>query len=135
MTPTNLHIILFDGVCNFCNFWIDFIIKRDANYIYKFASLQSETGKEIAARFSINKKDIDSVVLIKDEKYFIKSDAVLEIVKELNSSWKILYLLKVIPRPFRDLIYDLVAKKRYAIFGKRDSCRVPSEEEKSRFVI
>ena len=135
MISNDLNIILFDGVCNFCNFWVDFIIKRDKDEIFKFALLQSDAGKTIAEKFLINRQDIDSIILIKGENYFIKSEAALEVVKELKSIWKIFYLLKVIPRPLRDFIYDLIAKNRYAIFGKRDTCRVPTEEEKGKFVV
>jgi predicted DCC family thiol-disulfide oxidoreductase YuxK len=135
MISNYLNIILFDGVCNFCNFWADFIIKRDKDEIFKFASLQSDAGKTIAEKFLINRHDIDSIILIKGENYFIKSEAALEVVKELKSIWKIFYLLKVIPRPLRDFIYDLIARNRYAIFGKRDTCRVPAREEMSRFII
>jgi predicted DCC family thiol-disulfide oxidoreductase YuxK len=135
MISNELNIILFDGICNFCNFWVDFIIKRDKDKIFKFASLQSDAGKRIVEKYLIYKQDIESIILIKGEDYFIKSEAALEIVKELNSAWKIFYIFKVIPLPLRDFIYDLIAKNRYAIFGKRDLCRVPSEEEKSRFVI
>ncbi|MGA8262904.1 MAG: thiol-disulfide oxidoreductase DCC family protein [Ignavibacteriaceae bacterium] len=130
----NSDIILFDGVCNFCNFWVNFIIKRDNKSIFKFASLQSEAGIRLADKYSINKKDIDSVILIRDGKYLIKSEAALEIAKELTPFYKIFYYLKIIPRSVRDFIYDLIAKNRYAIFGKRNTCRIPTEEEK-RFII
>ena len=135
MTSTNSYIILFDGICNFCNYWVDFIIKRDKDKTLKFATLQSDAGKKIANQFSIENKNIDSIIFIKGGNYFARSDAVLEIAKELKSVWKILYLLKVIPRHLRNFIYDLIAKYRYAIFGKRNSCRVPTSKEISRFII
>ena len=135
MTSTNSYIILFDGICNLCNYWVDFIIKRDKDKTLKFATLQSDAGKKIANQFSIVNKNIDSIIFIKGGNYFARSDAVLEIAKELKSVWKILYLLKVIPRHLRNFIYDLIAKYRYAIFGKRNSCRVPTSEEISRFII
>ena len=135
MTSTNSYIILFDGICNFCNYWVDFIIKRDKDKTLKFATLQSDAGKKIANQFSIVNKNIDSIIFIKGGNYFARSDAVLEIAKELKSVWKKLYLLKVIPRHLRNFIYDLIAKYRYAIFGKRNSCRVPTSEEISRFII
>ena len=131
----NKKIILFDGVCNFCNFWVNFIIKRDVRKIFKFAALQSETGVKLTEKLSINTNDIDSVILILNAKYFVKSEAALKIAKELTHLWKLFYYLKVIPLPVRDFIYDLIAKNRYAIFGKRDTCRVPTEEEKGRFII
>ena len=135
MTSTNSYIILFDGICNFCNYWVDFIIKRDKDKTLKFATLQSDAGEKIANQFSMENKNIDSIIFIKGRNYFLRSDAVLEIAKELKSFWKILYLLKVIPRHLRNFIYDLIAKYRYAIFGKRNSCRVPTSEEISRFII
>ena len=135
MTSTNSYIILFDGICNFCNYWVDFIIKRDKNKTLKFATLQSDAGEKIANQFSMENKNIDSIIFIKGRNYFARSDAVLEIAKELKSVWKILYLLKVIPRHLRNFIYDLIAKYRYAIFSKRNSCRVPTSEEISRFII
>ena len=82
------NIVLFDGVCNFCNFWVNFIIDRDVKNIFKFAPLQSEAGKKLTEKFSINIKDIDSVILIKDGKYFAKSEAALRIAKELTPFWK-----------------------------------------------
>ena len=130
----NSDIILFDGVCNFCNFWLNIIIQRDVDKIFRYASLQSEAGIRLANKYSINKKDIDSVILIRDGKCFIKSEAALEIAKVLTPFYKIFYYLKIIPRPVRDFIYDLIAKNRYAIFGKRESCRIPTEEEKSKFI-
>lgn len=129
------NIILFDDICNFCNFWVNFIIKRDVRKIFKFAALQSETGVKLTEKLSINTKDIDSVILILNAKYFVKSEAALKIAKELTPLWKLFYYLKVIPLPVRDFIYDFIAKNRYAIFGKRDTCRVPTEEEKSGFII
>ena len=129
------NIILFDGFCNFCNFWMNFIMDRDAKSIFKFASLQSESGAKLTEKYSMKAKDIDSVILIIDDKYFVKSEAALRIAKELTSFWKLFYYLKVIPLPVRDFIYDLIANNRYVIFGKRDSCRVPTQEEKNRFII
>ncbi len=132
---SNSNIILFDGVCNFCNFWVNFIIKRDVNKKFKFASLQSEAGIGLTEKYSIENKDIDSVILIEDNKYFIKSEAALKIVKELTLYWRILYCIKIFPPPVRNFVYDIVAKNRYMLFGRRDSCRIPTEEEKSRFIV
>ena len=114
---------------------MNFIIKRDIRKIFKFASVRSQVGIELIEKYSIKTKDIDSVILIMDGKYFVKSEAALKIAKELTPFWKLFYYLKVIPLPVRDFIYDLIAKNRYAIFGKRDTCRVPTEEEKGRFII
>jgi predicted DCC family thiol-disulfide oxidoreductase YuxK len=128
------QIILFDGVCNFCNFWVNFVIRRDANDIFRFAAIQSHVGKELFEKNNLDISAIDTVVLIVEEKVFTKSTAALRICKELSSPIKILFPLIIIPKFFRDFIYDIVAKNRYKFFGKRDSCRVPTKEDKLKFL-
>ena len=95
---------------------------RDVKAIFKFASLQSQAGIELTEKYSIDTKDIDSVILIMGGKYFVKSEVALSIAKELTPLWRMFYYLKFIPRPIRDFIYDVVAKNRYSIFGKRKFC-------------
>ena len=129
----NHKIILFDGVCNLCNSSVNFIIDRDKKNVYKFASLQSETGQKLLGRFGLNNKEFDSVVLISDDKFYSKSSAALRIVKEFPVLWKALYILILIPPPLRNIFYDIIAKNRYRWFGKNDSCRMPSENN-SRFI-
>ena len=128
-------IILFDGVCNFCNFWVNFIIDRDRNNIFKFAALQSQAGIKLLKKFSINNVEMNSVILIEDDRYFIKSSAALRIAKNLTPFWKLFYFFVIIPAPVRDVVYDLVAENRYKIFGKRNSCRMPTVEEKNKFIL
>lgn len=127
-------IILFDGVCNFCNFWVNFIIDRDKKNQFRFAALQSEIGKELLIKFNLPEDDFDSFILISQNKILKKSSAAFEIVKDLNGWLKIFFLLKLFPNSFNDFIYDLVAKNRYKIFGKRDVCRIPTEEDKIKFL-
>ncbi len=134
MLPSE-KIILFDGVCVFCNFWVDFIIKRDKNKVFKFALLQSNTGKNLVEKFSIGTKTADSIIMIEENRCFIKSTAVLRIVKDLNGLWQVLYILRFIPPFFRDSIYDFIAENRYKLFGRRSKCRVPSQNEKNRFIF
>ena len=129
------NIILFDGVCNFCNFWVNIIMDRDVKSVFKFASLQSEAEVRLTEEFSINTKDIETVILISHGKYFIKSEATIRIARELTSFWEIFYYLRFIPCQIRDFLYDIIAKNRYSIFGKRESCRIPTEEEKSKFIV
>jgi predicted DCC family thiol-disulfide oxidoreductase YuxK len=130
----NHHVILFDGVCNFCNFWVNFIINRDKNDTYQFAALQSDSGQKLLQEFRLNSNDFDSFVLIINDKHFTKSTAALMISKNLNSIIKLLYPLIILPVPIRDFFYDLIAKNRYKFFGKRDVCRIPAEEEKKKFL-
>lgn len=128
------QIILFDGVCNFCNFWVNFIIKRDKKDLFRFAALQSDKAREFSANFNFDTSSMNTFVLIEGEKFFTKSTAALMICKQLNGPIKILSLFIFFPKFFRDFIYDLVAKNRYKFFGKRDSCRVPTEKEKEKFL-
>ena len=130
----NKKIILFDGVCNFCNFWVNFIIDRDKKDVFRFAPLQSDFAKEKLEKFKIDNLKLESVILIEDEKMYSKSTAALMIAKELSGSVKILFPLIVFPKFLRDFIYDLVATYRYNFFGKREICRIPTEEEKSKFL-
>lgn len=127
-------LVLFDGVCNFCNSSINFVIDHDSQKRFKFASLQSEVGQQYLAQFSRNKKDFDSVLLVKNGRVFEKSDAALHIARHLDGAWKSLYFLRWVPRVVRDMIYDLVAKNRYRIFGKSDACRLPNPELRERFL-
>jgi predicted DCC family thiol-disulfide oxidoreductase YuxK len=130
----NYKIILFDGICNLCNSSVNFIIDRDINNVFRFTALQSEAGEKIQEKFNLNKKDIDTVILIDGEKYYTKSTAALKIVKEFPSLWKLLYTFIIIPAPFRNIIYDFIAANRYRWFGKKDSCRIPTPELKEKFL-
>ncbi len=127
-------IILFDGVCNLCNSSVNFIIDRDKKNKYKFASLQSETGQKYLNKFCLNSKEFDSIVLIENEKYYLRSEAVIKIAKNFNGLWKLLYGFIIIPEPIRDYFYDILANNRYKWFGKKDSCRVPTPELKEKFL-
>jgi predicted DCC family thiol-disulfide oxidoreductase YuxK len=130
----NHHIILFDGVCNFCNFWVNFIIDRDKDNIFKFAALQSEAGQKLLNKFNLKAEDFDTFILIDGEIYFTKSTAALNIARKLNYPVKVLYYFIFIPKFLRDLVYSLIAKNRYKFFGRRDVCRIPTDEEKEKFL-
>ena len=126
--------ILFDGVCNFCNASINFIIDRDSKVIFKFAALQSEVGQELLKKFSLKTNDFDSIVAIDCDKVYQKSDAALEIARRMNGIWKIFYAFKFIPAFLRNPVYDLIARNRFRIFGRTDACRIPTPELKARFL-
>ncbi len=126
--------ILFDGVCNFCNASINFIIDRDSKCIFKFAALQSEIGQELLRKNGLKTSDFDSIVAIEGDKVYQKSDAALEIARRMDGIWKIFYVFKIIPAFLRNPIYDLVAHNRYRIFGRTDACRIPTPELKARFL-
>jgi predicted DCC family thiol-disulfide oxidoreductase YuxK len=128
----NKSIILFDGECNFCNASIQFVLNHEKNSELFFSSLQSNTGKEIQDYFGI--KNSESVILIENNKLFIKSTAALRITKYLKGGFPLLYIFIIIPTFIRNVIYDYIAKKRYKWFGKTDTCMVPNDQIKHRFI-
>jgi len=131
---TDGPLILFDGICNLCNNSVQFIIRHDPPGYFKYASLQSAAGQGYLHKFNLPASQLHSVILIDGEKMFQKSDAALEIVKNLNGLWPALAIFKIVPRVLRDWLYDVVAKNRYVWFGKKDSCMIPTPELKSRFI-
>lgn len=130
----NTHIILFDGMCNLCNGFVQFLIKRDKKVKFKFASLQSVSGQSLLLKFGLPTDDFNSFVYIKGNHYFAKSAAGLNVLKDLGGLWQFFYAFIVIPGFIRDFIYGFIAKKRYKLFGKRDSCMIPTQEIKQRFL-
>jgi len=134
MDNTNRNIILFDGVCNLCNGIVRFIIKRDVKSKFRFASLQSETGRLWLEKFGLSGNDFKSFVLIQGDRCYIKSTAALKMFRELGGIWTLLYVFIWIPRPLRDLLYDVIAKNRYTIFGKQETCMIPTPELEARFL-
>ena len=129
------QIILFDGVCNFCNFWVNFVIKRDKKDLFRFAALQSDKAKELISKFNFDASKQDTFILITGDKLYTKSTAALMICKQLNGPIKILYSFIILPKFFRDFIYDLMAENRYKLFGKRENCRIPIEKDKLKFLV
>ena len=127
-------IVLFDGVCNFCNASVNFVIERDKAGYFKFAPLQSEIGEELAAKHGIDKIDTDSVIVVENEKSYTHSSAAMRIAKELDGIWSALYVFVVVPKPIRDFFYKLFAKNRYRLFGKQEACMMPTPEIRTRFL-
>ncbi len=132
--PKNKSIVLFDGVCNLCNKSIQFVIKHDKKDQFRFASLQSEVGKQLLEKFDINRNQTDSIVLITPEnKFYVKSSAALHIAKKMKYYfWMSIFLY--LPKIVRDKIYDLIAKNRYKWFGKKVECMIPTPELKAKFL-
>lgn len=128
------YLILFDGVCNFCNYWVRFALKRDQKQMLSFGTLQGNTAQSVLPLHGINEKEIASVVFIENGKLWQNSSAVLRICRHLSGAWKLFYVLMIIPAPIRDFIYKMIAKNRYRWFGKRESCMVPDTSMKDRFV-
>ena len=134
MVNNEKRILLFDGVCNLCNGIVQFVIKRDSIGKFKFASLQSESGKQLLKQFGLPTDDFDSFVFINGDKHFLKSTAGLQVLKEIGGFWQVLYIFIIIPKSFRDSVYHLVANNRYRVFGKREKCMIPTLEMEQRFL-
>tara|TARA_R110001592_G_scaffold151383_5_gene377837 strand:+ start:1457 stop:1861 length:405 start_codon:yes stop_codon:yes gene_type:complete len=132
---SNKKIILFDGVCNLCNNTVQFVIKRDVNDIFRFTPLQSDTAKKLLHERNIDIDDIDSIILIEPNvAYYTKSTAALEIGKELKGYDGVSVILLWLPESFRNIVYDYVAKNRYKWYGKKESCMIPTQELKNKFI-
>ena len=127
-------IILFDGVCNFCNYWVTFAIKRDRKNKLKFTPLQGETAKQLLPQFHINPSSLSSVIFIDNGKAYTQSSAAIQICKHLDGGWKLFYALIIIPKFMRDGLYNIIARNRYKWFGKKESCMIPTPELKERFL-
>jgi predicted DCC family thiol-disulfide oxidoreductase YuxK len=134
MKETFSNNLLFDGDCNLCNWAVKFVIRRDPQAKIKFAALQSEIGQLYSEKFNFTNKEIDFVIYIQDETPYIKSTAVLHLLKSLDSRVKYLYYLIFIPRFIRDFVYDIISKYRYTFFGKRSQCMTPTDDLKKRFL-
>lgn len=132
MSQFKHDIILFDGICNFCNGTVNYIISKDKLDKFRFTSLQSDTGKELVKEYQLEK--IDSIVFISAGKLYVKSTAVIKIAQKIGGTFSLLSILLIIPAFLRNLVYDLIAKNRYKWFGVQDVCRIPTEKEKSKFL-
>lgn len=132
--PKDKKIILFDGVCNYCNDKINFIIKHDNKDVFRFVALQSEKGQEIINYLGVN-PSIDSIILYEPGvAYYVKSEAAFQILKELKAPYQWILLLNFIPNSVKDLVYDYIARNRYKWYGKKEACMIPTEEIKNKFL-
>lgn len=127
-------IVLFDGVCKFCNGSVNFIIERDAENYFKFAPLQSEIAQNLLKKYKIDKTETDSVILIENGKAYTHSTAALRIARKLDGACSLLYKFIVVPKFIRDFFYKVFAKYRYKMFGKTDACMMPTAEIREKFV-
>ena len=127
-------LILFDGVCNLCNTYVQFVIKRDTQNKFLFASLQSETGQNVLKHFELDTTEFKTLVLLQDNQIYTKSTGALRVLKQLDGILKFSYIFILVPAPIRDLFYNFVAANRYRFFGKKEYCMIPSPELKARFL-
>ncbi|MEZ4779374.1 MAG: thiol-disulfide oxidoreductase DCC family protein [Flavobacteriaceae bacterium] len=132
---TKTHkIILFDGVCNLCNSSVNFVIRHDSKNHFKFTALQSDIGQKLISKYGIDTSKTDSIILIDNEKAYVKSTAALRIAKYLNRGYPMLFGCIIFPTFLRNWVYDYIAKNRYQWYGKKDSCMIPTPELKSKFL-
>jgi predicted DCC family thiol-disulfide oxidoreductase YuxK len=137
MTPSiskTLKIILFDGVCNFCNASINFILKHDKENIFRFSPQQSEKGKELLVLYGREDCDLNALILIDENELLEGMDATIGISKYLKGYPSLFYLLRFLPRKVTHAAYAFVAKNRYKWFGKREVCRIPEPGEEHKFL-
>lgn len=123
------ELILFDGVCNLCNGFVQFVLKNEKTKVLKFTSLQSDIGVEI-----FPEQKLDSIAFVKNGVVYTKSKAVLQILSYLTFPWKVFTVFKILPKFISDFFYDIIAKNRYRLFGKKEACWLPTPDFKSRFV-
>lgn len=129
------NILLFDGICNLCNGLVKFIIRRDHDKRILIIPLQSDEGKMIVKKVISDSEDIKTVVYITGNSYFLRSSAIIRLIRDLGGLWKLFYCLIIIPQFLRDPVYDLIAGYRYKLFGKRESCTITSKEMAKRLAL
>jgi predicted DCC family thiol-disulfide oxidoreductase YuxK len=125
-------VIFFDGVCNLCNWIVDFLIRRDKKHVLRYAPLQSQAAKDLLDRKYV--EALPSVVFLDNKGTYQRSEAVLRAAAKLGGIWKASKWFLIIPRPLRDAVYNWIGSNRYKWFGKRDSCRLPTPQERAMFL-
>lgn len=127
-------IVLFDGVCNFCNSSVNFIMERDKKDVFRFAALQSGAGIELQKKFNLDPNDLKSFILVDGDSYYQKTTAALRVAKDLGFPYSLSYVFILIPPLIRNIVYNIIAKYRYKWFGKKEACRIPTPEERAKFL-
>lgn len=132
--PGEDSVIYFDGVCLLCNGLVDFVISRDPQARYRYATLQSKRGQSVLQSMGLPANEFETFVLQEAGRSYVKSTAILRIFRKLSGLWPLLYLLVVVPKPLRDAVYGWIGKRRYKLFGRTATCRIPSEQERHLFL-
>ncbi len=127
-------LVMFDGVCNFCNSSINFIIRNDKTDHFRFLTLQSERGQKIIKQYNLDPENLQTVILLENGRIYTRSTAALRIARKLKGGWKIFYGFIIVPAVLRDFFYNIVAKNRYKWWGKKESCMIPTPEVRKKFL-
>lgn len=128
------RIVIFDGVCNLCSRSAQFIIRHDSRHVFKLATAQSMAGRTLLLDLGLDPEKLETFVLLKEGRAYLRSDAALAIAKDLDWPWCALKMLRIIPRLLRDPFYNMVARNRYRWFGRKDRCMIPTDDIRSRFI-
>lgn len=127
-------LILFDGVCNFCNTSVNFIIKNDKTDHFRFLPLQSDRGQKIIEQYNLDPENLQTVILLEQGRIYTRSTAALRIARKLSGGWKLMYGFIVVPAVIRDFFYNVISRNRYKWWGKRESCMIPTPDVKRKFL-
>ncbi len=126
--------LLFDGVCNLCNGFVQWLIKRDTKRQFRYAALQSEVGQALLKEGGLPTDEISTVVLVDNGRVYTHADVSLRIAQRLGGAWTLFRVFYLVPRPIRNVVYDWIARNRYRWFGKSESCMIPTPELKALFL-
>lgn len=129
------NLILFDGICNFCNTAVQIVIRLDRQKVFRFAAIQSKLGQQLYHQHGLDPVDIQTLMFVDGNRILTKSDAVLEVLSRLDGGWKLLSGFGNMPQPLRDWAYTEFARQRFVLFGRRETCMVPTPEVRSRFIL
>lgn len=135
MASDGQHIIFFDGVCNLCQQSVQFVLAHDKKGIFSFASLQSSFAEQTLIPYGISTVEMNTFILLENNKIYTRSTAALQVIKKLGGLWPLLYVFIIVPPFIRDAVYKWIARNRYRWFGKQESCWMPREEWKQRFLV
>lgn len=127
-------VLLFDGVCKLCNGWAKFLIRHDRDHRVRLAAVQSPEGQVLLAWAGLPLDQFDTMAVIRDRHFWVRSDAFFEVVGLLPDRWRVAKLLRIFPRWLRDWAYDRIAQNRYRLFGKHDVCLLPAPDHEQRFL-
>jgi len=138
-TTDSNPIVLYDGVCGLCNRLVQFLLKRDKHDRFRFASLQSELARHVLTRHELDPNDLDTVYVVENydqpnESLLDRSDAILFMLSQLGGIWSLSSVGRVLPRGFRNALYKIVARNRYSVFGKHESCMLPEPKHRAKFL-
>ena len=128
------NIILFDGVCVLCTGWVKFLLRYDKQPHYQLASVQSPEGQDLLRYAELPTEVFETLVVIEQGEIYVRSDAVLRVLKNLGRPWSLIGIFKILPRPIRDFSYHHIATRRYRLFGQHDSCYVANADDLNRFL-